>query len=395
MKFTEDFKNEGLRVRLTMQEKALLRARLSERMALNPAVLRATPYHFFVFHSVLLQRTVMAFAVFVFLVGSGGGTSYAAQTALPGELLYAVKIHVNEFVETALATTPAAQAQVQAVLAERRVEEAQVLASRGALTEVVATQLQVRFDEHAAAAQSLTEALAAIDPGAAAQIGTQFSSSLAANDAVLVSLGKKSTNEETKRTSLALSGRVRAQKDAVARANVQVLEDAEVVTPPVAEGHTLRVAKMTSTTLVASNATTTATTTATATASVEQEEMSPDPTPTSSSPDKETLRQNIADELKARAIIETEALTEQLRVQELSAEAKEKVQAELAATHVLMSAGNAALGAADYDTAIAKFGRALQKTVALRAYVRAERDFKSDIVPLLHESAGDGEDVDK
>lgn len=80
------------------------------------------------------------------------------------------------------------------------------------LTEVAATELQIRFDEHATAAQSLTKELAAIDPGAAAQIGTQFSSSLAANDAVLVSLGEQSQNEETKNTARVLSERVRAQK---------------------------------------------------------------------------------------------------------------------------------------------------------------------------------------
>ena len=381
MKFTEDFKNEGLRIRLTMQEKVTLRARLSERMALNPASpLRATPYHFFMLHSVALQRTVSAFAVFVFLIGSGGGTSYAAQAALPGELLYAVKIHVNEFVEAALATSPVAKAEVQAVLAERRVEEAQTLASRGMLTEVAATELQIRFDEHAEAAQSLTEALAAIDPGAAAQIGTQFSSSLAANDAVLVSLGEQSQNEETKNTARVLSERVRAQKDAIARANVQVLEDADVVPRPTiaVRARALSTAKMTSTALTA-----TSTAASTTVGAIEQADAPVAPVPVRA---KEMLRQNIADELKARTVIETGALTEQLRAQELSAEAKENVQAELDAVAVLISAGNAALGAADYDTAIAKFGRALQKTVALGAYMRAERDFKSDIVPLLHES---------
>ncbi len=382
MKFTEDFKNEGLRIRLTMQEKATLRARLSERMALNPASpLRATPYHFFMFHSVALQRTVSAFAVFVFLIGSGGGTSYAAQGALPGDVLYAVKIHVNEFVEAALATSPVAKAEVQAVLAERRVEEAQTLASRGMLTEVAATELQIRFDEHATAAQSLTKELAVIDPGAAVQIGTQFSSSLAANDAVLVSLGEQSQNEETKNTARVLSERVRAQKDAIARANVQVLEDADVVPRPTiaVRARALSTAKMTSTALVA-----TSTVASTTVDAIEEQTDAPvAPVPVRA---KETLRQSIADELKARTVIETGTLAEQLRAQELSADAKEKVQAELDAVAVLMSAGNAALGAADYDSAISKFGRALQKTVALQAYVRAGRDFKSDIVPLLHES---------
>ena len=390
MKFTEDFKNEGLRVRLTMQEKATLRARLSERMTLNPAspVLRS-PYHFFIFNHAVLQRTFAAVVLCVFVLGSGGGTSYAAQGALPGDVLYAIKIHVNEFVETKLATTPVEKAEVQAVLAERRVEEAQTLASQGKLTEVAATELQVRFDEHATAAQSLTEALAAIDPGAAAQIGTQFSSSLAANGAVLVSLGEQSQDEETKRTSLALSGRVRAQKDAVARANVQVLEDADVVVPlPAAATPTraLSMAKITSTVPTA-----TSTAASTIVSAVEQADVPQAHPPVRA---KETLRQSIADELKVRTAAETQILTEQLRAQELSAEAEEKVQAELAAVVVLMSAGNTALGAADYDSAIAKFGRALQKTVALRAYARAERDFKSDIVPLLHESV-EAEGVDK
>lgn len=382
MKFIEDFKNEGLRVRLTMQEKATLRARLSERMTLNPAspVLRS-PYHFFVFNHAVLQRTFAAVVLCVFVLGSGGGTSYAAQGALPGDVLYAIKIHVNELVETKLATTQVEKAEVQAVLAERRVEEAQMLASRGTLTKVAATELQIRFDKHATAAQSLTKELAAIDPGAAAQIGTQFSSSLAANDAVLVSLGEQSQNEETKNTARVLSERVRAQKDAIARANVQVLEDADVVPRPTiaVRARALSTAKMTSTALVA-----TSTVASTTVDAIEEQTDAPvAPVPVRA---KETLRQSIADELKARTVIETGTLVEQLRAQELSADAKEKVQAELDAVAVLMSAGNAALGAADYDSAISKFGRALQKTVALQAYVRAGRDFKSDIVPLLHES---------
>lgn len=89
-------------------------------MMLNPAspVLRS-PYHFFVFNRAVLQRTFAAVVFFVFVLGSGG-TSYAAQGALPGDVLYAIKIHVNELVETKLATTQVAKAEVQAVLAERR-----------------------------------------------------------------------------------------------------------------------------------------------------------------------------------------------------------------------------------------------------------------------------------
>jgi len=382
MTFKEDFKNEGLRVRLTMQEKAALRARLSERMKLNPASPAIqSPYHFFIFNHIMLQRTFAAVLLFVFVLGSGGGTSYAAQGALPGELLYAVKIHINEFVETALATTPTEKAQMQAVLAERRVEEAQTLAARGMLTDGVVTQLQTRFDEHAASAQSLTEALAAIDPGAAAQIGTQLSSSLAANDAVLVSLGDKSSNEETKRTARMFSARVRVQTDAIARTNEQVLADAHVSAPRASKSAKAVAAPVAMMARMAPEATTTSTTTEEKI--VEQ--------PATSTQNKQVLGQRIADELKARAMAETDSLMRILSAQETQA-AKEKVRAEMESIAVLMSAGNTALGATEYDTAVAKFGQALKKVVALRAYVQAQQNFNSDIVPLIDSLWG--KDVD-
>lgn len=377
MKFTEDFKNEGLRVRLTMQEKADLRARLSERMKLNPASpALQSPYHFFIFNHIVLQRTFAVLVLLVFVVGSGGGTSYAAQAALPGDLLYAVKIYVNESVQTSLARSPLAKAQVHADLAERRIEEAQMLASRGTLTDVAAVELQVRFDEHAAAAQTLTEALAVTDPSAAAQLGTELSSSLAANDAVLVSLGEQSTNEETKRTTRVLSERVRTRSGAIARANVQVLENAHVVVagPEAQEGGLAR-----SKTATMSMTMALPTSTANGTEQDDATSTAPSPAPNLWG---EEVRQSIADGLKAKATKELETLLKQLSVQEVEQDT-ERVAEELAATRVLMSAGNTALGAADYDTAISKFTRALQKVVELSAFVRAEHNFKSDIAPLL------------
>ncbi len=355
MKFTEEFKNEGLRVRLTVQEKATLRARLSERMALNPASpLVQSPYHFFIFNHVVLQRTFAALILFVFVAGSGGGTSYAAQTALPGDLLYAVKIHVNEFVEIALATTPTAKAEAQAVLAERRVEEAQDLASQGKFTTTVAEQLQLQLDEHVAAAQSLTEVLEIEDPGAAAQISTQLASSLAVNDAVLSHLGEQSPDEETKNTSRKFAVRVRMHATAAAEANKPVKESKRVVL----ERRSEPVAVAAKAAKVMSIAATTS---------------EPVPQVAAPAPDEGSLSgQAVAAQLKAR----TRLVLGRIHALSLKDEKlAEYVQTVLASTSVLMSAGDTAFGAADYDTAVVQFDTALQSAVELETYLKAERRF--------------------
>lgn len=355
MKFTEEFKNEGSRVRLTMQEKATLRTRLSERMALNPASpLVQSPYHFFIFNHVVLQRTFAALILFVFVAGSGGGTSYAAQGALPGDLLYAVKIHVNEFVEIALATTPTAEAEVQAVLAERRVEEAQDLASQGKFTTLAAEQLQLQLDEHVAAAQSLTEVLKTKDPGAAAQINTKLASSLAVNDAVLTSLGEQSSDEETKSASRIFAGRVRMHATAAAEANTPVKESTRVVLARTVGEPTLRAAKAAPVPASTSEAT-----------SLQMAAMpAPDAGPLDS--------QDVAVQLKER----TRLVLGRIHTLSVTNEAlSEYIQTALASTSVLMSAGDTAFGAADYDTAVVQFDNALQSAVELETYLKAERRF--------------------
>lgn len=354
MKFSEEFKNEGLRVRLTMQEKATLRARLSERMALNPASpLVQSPYHFFIFNHVVLQRTFAALILFVFVAGSGGGTSYAAQGALPGDLLYAVKIHVNEFVEIALATTPTAEAEVQAVLAERRVEEAQDLASQGKFTTLAAEQLQLQLDEHVAAAQSLTEVLKTRDPGAAAQINTKLASSLAVNDAVLTSLGEQSTDEETKSASRTFAGRVRMHATAAAEANTPVKESTRIVLARTVGEPTLA-AKAAPAPASTSEAT-----------SVQMAAMpASDVGPLGS--------QDVAAQLKER----TRAVLGRIHALSVTNEKLAAyIHTALASTSVLMSAGDTAFGAADYDTAVVQFDTALQSAVELETYLKAERRF--------------------
>ena len=82
----------------------------------------------------------------IFLCVLGGGTAYAAERALPGDLLYPVKIHLNESAREALALSALAEAELQASLAERRAEEAEELAVRGELSPAARADLEARLD---------------------------------------------------------------------------------------------------------------------------------------------------------------------------------------------------------------------------------------------------------
>ncbi len=57
----------------------------------------------------------------------GGGTGVIAENALPGDVLYPVKIHVNENIESTLAFTPKSNAEVAIKQATKRLEEVEKL----------------------------------------------------------------------------------------------------------------------------------------------------------------------------------------------------------------------------------------------------------------------------
>src|SRR3989338_4833784 len=142
-----NIRNEAEKIRLRSAEKSAMRASIF-----------GTPTPVVVLHRssyVFLSPRYLVPLFVVLVVFIGGGTTSAAQGALPGDLLYPVKVSINETVEVALAPTPAAKAEVQVRLAERRVEEAQKLSSQGRLNKKTAKILSDNFDEHAAQAVAL------------------------------------------------------------------------------------------------------------------------------------------------------------------------------------------------------------------------------------------------
>ncbi len=80
-----------------------------------------------------LRFSYMPFVI-LFAVMIGGGTSLAAQGAVPGDFLYPIKIGVNENVRSAFAVGADSEAKLQTNLLAERVEEAETLQAEGRLS---------------------------------------------------------------------------------------------------------------------------------------------------------------------------------------------------------------------------------------------------------------------
>ncbi|MDB5194915.1 MAG: hypothetical protein JWO84_99 [Parcubacteria group bacterium] len=141
----------------------------------------------------------------------GGGVTLAADTSVPGDSLYSIKINVNEPVLTALTPTATGQANVAAQIATRRVDEAVILASRGTLTPERQAYLTQKFDTSVKVAAAKADALASTGDSAGSDtVKANFAANLAGE---AQALGAVTTNDTAQsadllRTVVATSERI-------------------------------------------------------------------------------------------------------------------------------------------------------------------------------------------
>lgn len=133
---------------------------------------------------------VLASMLGVFAV-VGTGISYAAETALPGELLYPMKVHVNEPLWAVATLSSEGKVRWRTRRAERRLEEAEALAVRSRLkTEVrvaLATNLNVQVES---AREALVILASQGGSEAAAHISASFEASLQAHEETLAHIAR-------------------------------------------------------------------------------------------------------------------------------------------------------------------------------------------------------------
>lgn len=223
--FFSQLKKEARHIKLTSGERENVRMAL-ERAMQTPAPqkketapvkspIKVTPSPFLVF----LPRLMAPLAFVLILAVVGGSTAYAAESALPGDLLYPVKVGVNERIAVALTRTPEANAEAHARLAERRLEEAEALTARGSMTIETTSELEERFEAHAQIVEAVIQVLEERDAIAAADISARLESSIEAHSQILARLSEDNENAESREESGRFARALRERGERVASAS--------------------------------------------------------------------------------------------------------------------------------------------------------------------------------
>lgn len=225
------FLNSARKVRLTAGEKRAQRRAVLEFVAEHPAregVTARLAGSQSVVAAILayLQSPIptfmpIALAVLLIIV-AGGGASFAAEGALPGDALYPVKVSFNEEVRAVLAISPKAKAEFELERLERRLDEAERLAAMGKLESEARIEIETRFETHAERARERITSLEFDDDiEAATEIGSNLEASLRAHERILKSLSSNIASG-TEREVRPILDRVKEKRGQAAEARIKV-----------------------------------------------------------------------------------------------------------------------------------------------------------------------------
>lgn len=163
------------------------------------------------FDSSALRPVGFAFAL-VLVVGIG--TSYAAETALPGDPLYAIKVGVTEPIQGVLSVSPVAKAEWNTELLSRRLEEAATLASKGDLNDSNRASIESQIALKAHDVNESVDKLKLTEGGiaAAASVESDLEASLVGHERVLTGLSVDLPKQAPSIAPLLNKVRVQAQE---------------------------------------------------------------------------------------------------------------------------------------------------------------------------------------
>lgn len=159
-----------------------MRAALVRRMRST-----ATPSPYAVWGTIRRHRALFA-GTAIGAILFGGTISYAAESALPGDVLYEVKVSINERAKVALAKTEEAQALVQAELADRRLQEAEKLALLGKLSNEKKVMIEEKLATHLDQVQVVLAQVELKDEELAYDLESDLKSSIDAHRSVIAAI---------------------------------------------------------------------------------------------------------------------------------------------------------------------------------------------------------------
>lgn len=222
-RFSAQFKKQSEPLRMRASERAALKERLVSYMEYHPLpkemagklapsrakkeTIVSEPFFALTFNKVYVRSFAGIFAI-VFIMGIPA----VAERAVPGDILYPVKVEFNEELRSTLSLSPYAKVEWETERLERRISEARLLASEGKLTDEAEAQVAEAVQSHTDAAQREIAMLRESDSDEAAIAEIAFVSALQVQSEVLEGHMQKDvdtnteTTDNTGRSVVALAG---------------------------------------------------------------------------------------------------------------------------------------------------------------------------------------------
>jgi hypothetical protein len=145
--------------------------------------------------SIFLTKLNFASAMSIFLILSvlvSGGLAVGAEKSLPGDILYPIKVGINEEVQGWLAVSEESKTDWEIKRAERRLEEAEELAENGTLDAEVSEKIEANFEANAERVRQRIEKFHDKENfKAAASVSLNFETALKAHEKILTRLSEK------------------------------------------------------------------------------------------------------------------------------------------------------------------------------------------------------------
>ena len=225
--FRRQLKKNADKVRLSALEKQSVRTELGNFISARPVRVHDALRHRS--QLFLISRPMFATIAIALVLLLGGGTTLAAEGSIPGDLLYPVKVNVNEQVRAALATSAEAEAEWDARRTERRLEEAAVLAADGRLSATIETRISERFEKHTQRAQVRIEELeAAGKTEEAARLSSRLEVALKTHEQVLKGVVENKAEVKARVQPLLERMKERAEEHENIREKIEAGVEAEI-----------------------------------------------------------------------------------------------------------------------------------------------------------------------
>lgn len=192
----KDLLQEGVRglrnIRLSDAERQAVFSRLMEHVDQHPAPV-VSPWKLYVSQ----YRFAFALASMFIIIVTGGATASAAEHALPGDVLYPIKISVLEPLRGALIIGAVPNANWAEEKTVRRLEEAETLAAQGKLNVATVQILKDNFAKSAGEFNAIVAASAsAASSTALVDARIDFEAKMSAHSQILASFASSSPQSE-------------------------------------------------------------------------------------------------------------------------------------------------------------------------------------------------------